>query len=274
MDEVDLVLEGSPLHFLSDAHLGSTEGPTERERWLLDCLADLRQESAGLFLVGDLFDFWFEYRHAIPKVTLGVSRALADWTAAGIPVIYLGGNHDFWAGPWLQRELGVRSFDDPIHARLQGRSVYLAHGDGLGPGDTGYKILRRLLHHPAAIAAYRILHPDLGIPFATFASHLSRSKAKLPSEELLPRVVRDVIRPALVPGVSAMVMGHLHELAHFQEQGITGTHDAVLLGDWIRHFSFARLRDGRFELCRWSPSGGIETVTPVAFPPMPTPGTR
>jgi UDP-2,3-diacylglucosamine hydrolase len=269
MIEPALELTRGPLYLISDAHLGSAEGPPEREAWLLDLLARIRREAAGLFVVGDLFDFWFEYRHAIPKVTFRIARALADFVDSGVPVIYMGGNHDFWVGPWLQRELGIRSFDDPIHARLQGRLVYLAHGDGLGPGDTGYKLLKKILRHPRAISAYRGLHPDLGIPFAAFASHLSRSKNKLPPEVLLPRVVRDIVRPALSQGASAMIMGHLHRTAHYQEEGPDGMRDFLLLGDWIELFTYARMEEGLFTLCRRTGDGGEATIAPEPFPPNP-----
>ena len=264
-----LELASSPLYFVSDAHLGSAEGPPQREAWLLQLLDRVRREAAGLFIVGDLFDFWFEYRHAIPKVTFRVARALAGCIDAGIPVVYLGGNHDFWVGPWLEHELGVRSFDDAIHVRLQDRIVYLAHGDGLGPGDTGYKVLKKVLRHPWAISAYRVLHPDFGIPFASFASHLSRSKDKLPPEILLPRVVRDVVRPALSRGASAMVMGHLHLAAHYLETSADGTREFLLLGDWIELFTYARMEDGRFTLLRRTEDGGEETIAPEPFPPDP-----
>ena len=267
-----IVLDGSPIYFVSDAHLGSAEGVPGRESWLLDLIARARSEAAGLVIVGDLFDFWFEYRHAIPKVTFRVARAMADCVEAGVTVVYMGGNHDFWVGPWFERELGVRSFDDPIHARLQGRQVYLAHGDGLGPGDSGYKVLKKVLRHPWAISAYRALHPDFGIPFASFASHLSRSKGELPPDVLLPRVVRDVVRPALSGGADAMVMGHLHRAVHYAEEHADGTRtEFVLLGDWISLLTHARLEDGRFRLYRRTESGDEEVIPAQPFPPPPPP---
>lgn len=260
-----LEVPGGPVYFVSDAHLGSTHGVPEREHRLVDLFARARQEGAtALFIVGDLFDFWFEYRHAIPKGTLRIARALLECVESGVDVVYLGGNHDFWVGEWLERELGVRTFADPIHARLQGRLVYVAHGDGLGPGDTGYKILRRVLRHRAAIAAYRLLHPDLGIPLASLASRASATKPKLPPEILVPRVVRDIVRPEFERGASAMIMGHLHYPVHLAEHG----RDYLLLGDWIEEMTFARMDQGEFGLYRWN-EGALKRIPPSPFPPNP-----
>ncbi|MEZ4653558.1 MAG: UDP-2,3-diacylglucosamine diphosphatase [Candidatus Eisenbacteria bacterium] len=210
-------VEQGPIYFISDVHLGSPVGPADRESWLLELLREVPARASALLVLGDLFDFWFEYRHAVPKGTFRIARAFADARDAGVPVYYLGGNHDFWVADWLERELGVTVFDHPIHARLHGRIVHLAHGDGLGPGDTGYKILRVILRNPLAIWAYRWIHPDLGIPFAHLASRLSRDSRDDTREVLLPKIVRDVVRPRVGGPVSAMVMGHVHEPTHYRD---------------------------------------------------------
>ena len=119
-----------------------------------------------LFVLGDLFDFWFAYAHAIPRRHLAVVRRLAELTEAGIGVTYFGGNHDFWAGRFLEQEVGATVHDEPAMVTVAGRKLALMHGDGEARGDTGYKLLKGLLRSGWAISAYRAIHPDLGIPFA------------------------------------------------------------------------------------------------------------
>ena len=134
-------------------------------------------ERAALYVNGDLFDFWFEYGHAIPKRFVRVLQALGELRRRAVPVTYVGGNHDFWIGNYLERELDVTFTDEALTLELQGRRIFLAHGDGLGPGDHGYKLLKRLLRNRLARGLFRWIHPDVGIPLATTVSHTSRHPA-------------------------------------------------------------------------------------------------
>lgn len=254
-----------PIYFISDVHLGAPAGPPEREAWLLDLLREVPRRAAALVVLGDLFDFWFEYRHTIPKGTFRVARAFADAIDASVPVYYLGGNHDFWVASYLEEEIGITVFDHPIHVRLHGRVVQLAHGDGLGPGDTGYKILRVILRNRLAIGAYRAIHPDLGIPLAHLASRLSRDSRDDVREVLLPKIVRDVVNPRLRDGVSAMVMGHVHQPTHFKDE----KREFLLIGDWIESFTHVRMEEGAFQLYRRRQDGTHEPIPPEPFPPVP-----
>ena len=259
------VSEG-PIYLISDVHLGAPVGPPERESWLLELLAEVPARASALIVLGDLFDFWFEYRHAIPKGTFRIARAFADALDAGVPVYYLGGNHDFWIADYLKKEIGVTIFDHPIHARLHGRVVHLAHGDGLGPGDTGYKILRVILRNRLAIRAYRSIHPDLGIPFAHLASRLSRDSRDDLREALLPKIVRDVVNARVGGPVSAMVMGHVHEPVHFRDEN----REFLLIGDWIENFTHVRMERGDFQLFRRREDGAQERLPAEPFPPLPS----
>lgn len=243
--EPALSIERGPIVFVSDVHLGARIGPPQREQWLIELLAEIPADAGALFILGDLFDFWFEYRHAIPKGSFRIGRALADIVDSGVPVVYLGGNHDFWVGSHLSEELGVRVFLEPILARLHGRSVLLAHGDGLGPGDSGYKVLKAVLRNRLAIALFRSIHPDLGIPLGWKVSNTSRHHTKQ-REVLLPRILRDIALPRLVGSTEAMVMGHVHEPSHFAARG----REFLLIGDWIGNFTHVRMENGRFTLYR------------------------
>jgi UDP-2,3-diacylglucosamine hydrolase len=249
---------GRPVVFVSDAHLGAPAGRPDREDRLIELIRSIRGQAAALFLMGDLFDFWFEYRHAIPKGTFRVARALAELVESGVPTAYFGGNHDFWVGSYLHDELGLSVFSEPVVLRLQDRLVYLAHGDGLGPGDNGYKLLKRVLRAPWAIAGYRSLHPDWGIPLARWVSGCSRKHTET-RDVILARILRDVVQPRLRGEVTAMIMGHVHEPAHFQGDG----RDFLLLGDWMDNMTHARLEQGRFTLYR------LDGTQHVALEPEP-----
>ena len=232
-------------YFIADAHLGQGDEASNRsrERDLLALFEKIAAEGAALYVDGDLFDFWFEYGHAIPKRHVGVLAALGRLTRAGVPVTYLGGNHDFWIGDYLTRELGVTYVDAPMALSLQGRRILLAHGDGMGPGDHGYKLLKRVLRNGAARWLFRWLHPDLGIPLAAATSQASRRHAARPrsSEEEMRRMFGE---PWFREGYDAVVLAHFHRAIHRREDG----RDFVVLGDWIERRTVARLRDGVFEL--------------------------
>ncbi|MBD3237523.1 MAG: UDP-2,3-diacylglucosamine diphosphatase [Candidatus Eisenbacteria bacterium] len=249
------------VYFLSDAHLGSGRTAEARGASLVARLRELRGHATHLYLLGDLFDFWFEYHHAIPKGHFRILRALAELVDAGVPVDYFGGNHDFWCGSYLQREVGLRVHHSPQRVTHQGRSIFLAHGDGLGPGDRGYRILKAILRHPLAIGLYRLLHPDWGIPFAYRVSHISRQHTA-GRETILRRLAAYVAAPRYAAGDDAVVIGHVHDPQHLRDgRG----RDFLIVGDWLEHFSWVRLADGAFTLERqWEDR--IETVPAGRWP--------
>lgn len=257
---IRLSIERGPIYFISDCHLGAGPNTEERERRLIELLSELPGRAGGLFVLGDLFDFWFEYRHAIPKGTFRIARALAGVVDSGVPVVYLGGNHDFWVGTYLQEEVGLTMSLEPVTVRLHGRVVHLAHGDGLGPGDSGYKFLKAILRNPLAIAGFRSIHPDLGIPLGWRVSAMSRNHTK-DREVLLPKILRDVARPRLRGDVEAMVMGHVHEPSHYRSNG----REFLLIGDWIKNFTHVRMEEARFTLYRRD-AGGESPVAADSFP--------
>lgn len=237
------------VYFVADAHLG--QGPSDsnrtRERDLLAFFDRVASERAGLYVVGDLFDFWFEYRHAIPKRFVGVLTALGALARGGAPVTYLGGNHDFWIGDYLRVELGVAFTDQPMSLSLQGRKIFLAHGDGLGPGDHGYKLLKRVLRNPAAQFLFRWIHPDVGIPIASATSHTSRHHAPRPrrTEEEMRALLAD---PRYAEGFDAVLLAHFHRPIHQRSNG----HDFIVLGDWIERRTVVKLENGSFSMFEFS----------------------
>lgn len=236
---------GGPVYFVSDAHIGTASPEVEQDRQekLLALLAEVEDKAAALVIVGDLFDFWFEYRHAIPRQGFRVLARLRRLVEAGLPIQFFGGNHDWWAGSFLTRELGLVSHSRPADFECQNRRLFVAHGDGLAPGDTGYRLLRRLFRNPLAISAYRLLHPDIGIPLATRSSHTSRRYTETQPVDGA-RLFRTIGQPEFRRGRDAVLIGHFHHPIHVRQ----GHLDFLVNGDWMTHFSCSILEGGAFRL--------------------------
>ena len=238
----------SALTFVSDVHLGGSPEPDEgvkRER--LSALIDrVGQERGSLYILGDLFDFWFEYRSVIPRAAVGTIARLDALARGGSPVRFLGGNHDFWLADFLKRETAIDVLEDGIDIVAQGRTVRLFHGDGRGPGDHGYKALKRVIRNPVAIRLFRWVHPDLGIPFALWTSGTSRHHT-MDRDVDVENIYRHVGAPALQGGADAVLIGHHHVAHHLQR----AEGEMIFLGDWFRQFTCVRLEGGRLELLQW-----------------------
>lgn len=236
------------LYFVSDIHLGGSSPPEEavKRQRLLALLDRTASEGGSLYILGDLFDFWFEYRTVIPRVGFGILSRLDALARSGVPVHYLGGNHDFWVNDFLSRDTAIQVLEDGTRVTAQGKQAVLYHGDGLGPGDVGYKILKQVLRNPFTIQLFRILHPDLGIPFALRTSGVSRHHTgdrKVDVEALYQAAAV----PALREGADAVLMGHHHVPVHLRrDEG-----QFLILGDWFHHYTCARLLNGTFDLLRW-----------------------
>ena len=245
-----------PVYFVSDAHIGTAPPDVERSREekLLALLAEVEEKAAALIIVGDLFDFWFEYRHAVPRRGFAILARLRRLAESGLPVHFLGGNHDWWAGSFLTEQVGVVSHSEPVDLECQGRRLFVAHGDGLAPGDLGYRILRRVFRNRLAIALYRLIHPDLGIPLATRSSHTSRRYTETQPVNG-PRLLEAIARPHFGRGRDAVLIGHFHRPVHVRQ----GARDFIINGDWMTHFSYTVLEKSVFELRLW---GSSEPCTP------------
>jgi len=242
-------MSGGAAYFVCDAHLGADppEREAAREARLHDFLASLPGRASALYVIGDLFDFWFEYRNAVPARPFRTLAALHGVVRAGVPVTYLNGNHDFWLGRFLEREVGVRPVYDALSLELQGRRIWIHHGDGLVGGDLGYRLLKKVMRSPASVALYQLLHPDLGIPLARRISAWSRRARGEPT--LQPeRLWREIAEPRFAEGFDAVLIGHFHHLYEHRENG----HEFFVLGDWITRCSYAVLEDGAFRLESWN----------------------
>jgi len=233
------------VYFFSDAHLGAAE--KSREKTKLEKLSGLfdlvKTDGSRLYILGDLFDFWFEYKHAIPKEHLRVVFQLAALVEAGIEVHYITGNHDFWLGGFLSREAGITIHRDFLEITEDGRKIFLIHGDGLSPGDWKYRILKRILRNRVNIWLYRKIPTDWGIPLAKFVSGSSR----LHTSGRENKFIKDYEIYAsgkIKEGYDAVIIAHTHQPVRLEMDG--GVY--LNTGDFMNHFSYVKLNEGEFSL--------------------------
>ncbi len=237
------------IFFISDVHLGLGGKKEEREKEdrLLAFLAWAQPKAELLFIVGDLFDFWFEYRTVIPTGFHRTLTALQAFTDAGKPVHYLAGNHDYWMGDFFETELGMKVHFKPFEIMLHKKRVYLHHGDGLAEHDLGYRLIKPILRSRLNILLYRWLHPDIGVRLARGSSRTSReytSNKHYGEESGMLRFAEERIRA----GADIVVMGHRH-VPRLQEVA-GGVY--INLGDWISHQTYGELCDGTMLLKEWN----------------------
>lgn len=209
--------------------------------------------ATAVHLVGDVFDFWFEYRHAVPKGGVRLLGAIARITDAGIPVHYHVGNHDLWSFGYLEAELGVTLHRTPTTFDVGGHRVLIGHGDGLGPGDHGYKRLKRVFTHPVLQRCFRAVHPDWGIALALRWSQRSRAHGEAepdlahPEKEWIWHACKSALEED--PRIAACFFGHRHHPMVLDVPTPGGSRvPYVNLGDWITHFTYARFTGGQATL--------------------------
>jgi UDP-2,3-diacylglucosamine hydrolase len=198
--------------FLSDSHLGSGSNEAEKERALIDLLKALRPEEVStLYILGDLFDFWFEYKSAILSRHFRVLSEISRVIESGIDVHLVVGNHDYWAGSFLTDTVGMKLHFDPIEIELDGLRVYLCHGDGLNPQDGGYKVLKAVVRNKALIWALRLVHPDFITGLIRRFSKLSRESVSVAGKLREDEGIRRFAFRKLEEGLDVVIAGHSHQ---------------------------------------------------------------
>jgi len=232
--------------FVSDTHFNHdlrADGEREKRRRFLEFLGSI-EGSGGLYLAGDIFDFWFEYRSVIPRYYGDVVAGLRRLCLSGTPLYIAGGNHDHWFGDYLPGEIGAEILPSVSTHEIQGRKIVLTHGDDLLPGDLGYKALKAVIRSRPAVAAARLMHPDLLYAVAFFFSRRSKSLTQGKTARCAERLVEMAPDRFFEDGNDAFITGHVHlpRLARF------GDRVFIILGDWETHFSYARLAGGEFFL--------------------------
>jgi UDP-2,3-diacylglucosamine hydrolase len=232
--------------FVSDAHFGLRLDEAERRRratflQLLESLHGVER----LIVAGDLFQFWFDLGRTLPKGYFDILQGLSRLRRTGTHIDYLAGNHDFWRSDFFREELGIETHGEGLELRTQGRQVLVLHGDGVGPGDHGYKLLKRVLRSPLTIGAARLLHPDVLHALARRMdrwSHHHTSRQPLDTARL-----ESAARQSFSRGYDALVLGHVHTQLHKP----LDAGELVVIGDWLELFSYVTLEEGTFTLHRW-----------------------
>jgi UDP-2,3-diacylglucosamine hydrolase len=228
-----------PVYVVSDIHLGAVPEATEKS--FRKFLGHVGANASKLVINGDLFDFWFEYRTVIPSRHYRVLAALAEIPDAGIDIHFIGGNHDAWAGDFLRKEVGLDVLPDASELILAGRKALIVHGDGLGQGDIGYRILKKVIRNPISILAFRALHPDWG---SGLARMVSTTEGKMGNAEGA-NAVRAAELSSWAEGtlqrrddLDLILAGHTHTPAvtEFQPNRFY-----VNTGDWINHYTYLTL---------------------------------
>ena len=234
------------IYFASDFHLGvpNHDASIKREKLLVEWLDEIKSLAAEIFLMGDLFDFWFEYKTVVPKGYVRLLGKIAELTDHGIPVHIFRGNHDIWAFDYLKNETGARLYRDPILRTFGQKTFFLAHGDGLGPGDNGYKLLKRVFECQLNQFFFNWLHPDIGTKMGLYFSRRSRIaniareekvNASIDMEtEMLTLYSRKKLKQH--PGIHYFIFGHRHFPVDYQ---LSENSRLILLGDWVTNFTYA-----------------------------------
>ena len=232
------------VYFLSDAHLGSRaiEHGRTQERRLVNFLDSIKHKASAVYLLGDMFDFWYEFKLVAPKGYTRFLGKISELTDLGVEVHFFTGNHDIWCGDYLEKECGVVLHRQPLTTEIYGRIFYLAHGDGLGDPDRKFKFLRAIFHSRTLQTLFSTIHPrwsvELGLSWAKH-SRLKRVDGREPEymgeqDEPLIRYTKEYMK--LHPSVNFFIYGHRHiEL----DLLLTSQTRLLILGDWIHSFTYA-----------------------------------
>ncbi len=234
--------------FISDIHLGLQQKEIEKvkERKLVKLLNFAAENCCELFIVGDLFDYWFEYRRVYQKGYFRTLTALQDLTEAGIKVNYIIGNHDFMHRNFFEDEIGVKLFHDGIERVLNGKKFFIAHGDGLVINDTGYNILKKIMRNKLLQNLYSLIHPDFGVALASNTSKTSRDyTAKKDYGEL--DGLFDAAKLKIDQGYDYVLFGHLHKriFEYYKNSAY------INLGSWLDTPCYGIFND-KFEIVNWN----------------------
>ncbi|HEX5552173.1 MAG TPA: UDP-2,3-diacylglucosamine diphosphatase [Chitinophagaceae bacterium] len=252
---------GKRVYFASDFHLGAPDQATslEREQAIVRWLDAAQTDAAHIFLVGDIFDFWFEYKKVIPKGYTRLLGKLAELSDKGIGVSVFTGNHDMWMDGYFEEELHIRVFTDPQAFRIADKRFFIAHGDGLGPGDRWYKLMKKVFRSKLCRALFAALHPGWGIAIANTFSKQSRLMTEEQTflgedREWLVQFSKDKLKEE---HFDYFIFGHRHLPLDIPLSG--GSH-YLNLGDWLHHYSYAVFDSDQTVLCYSRPGKSAQTA--------------
>ena len=248
---IDIKLNPSKrIYFCSDNHLGSPNRnlSLEREKIFITWLDQIKTDAQAIFFLGDLFDFWFEYKRVVPKGFTRLFGKLAELSDSGIDLFFFVGNHDCWIGNYFEDELGINVFHKKVDLNIDNYNILIGHGDGLGPGDSKYKFLKLLFRNPILKKLFSFIHPDIGISLGKFLSQknkiISGDEKVFESEdkEMLFSYCKDVLKTKYY---HFFIFGHRHIPL---ELDLGNNSKYFNTGDWITHFSYLVYDGNSFNL--------------------------
>lgn len=248
------VPKGKYIYFASDNHLGAPtpQASLPRERKFVTWLDEIKSDAAAIFLLGDLFDFWFEYKTVVPKGFTRVLGKLAEISDAGIPVYFFVGNHDLWMKDYFKTELSIPVYHEPKVFTFNDKAFLIGHGDGLGPGDKGYKRMKKVFTNPFSKWLFRWLHPDIGMRLGHYFSVKNKlisgdEDAKFLGEDN-EWLVQYCKRKLETKHFDYFVFGHRHLPLEIQ---LNNQSTYINLGDWIQHYTYAVFDGDNLELKKY-----------------------
>ena len=243
------------IYFASDQHFGipDLKNSQQREKKFVQWLNQIKEDAEVIFLLGDLFDFWFEYKTVVPKGFVRVLGKLAEIRDSGIPIYFFIGNHDLWMKDYFKTELNIPIYNKPKEFEFNNKTFLIGHGDGLGPGDKGYKRMKKVFTNPVSKWFYKWLHPDIGV---WLAQYLSTQNKLISGEEDVKFLgddnewlVQYAKRKLETKHFDYFIFGHRH-LPMEIKVGKSSTY--VNTGDWISHFTYAAFDGENLELKRYT----------------------
>ena len=241
------LIDNKAVYFISDVHLGLSYkkySSKKREQLLIDWLNKVENKTSAIFILGDLFDFWFEYKTVVPKGFVRLLGKLASLSDKGIPLYFFIGNHDLWMKDYFTQELGIPVFHEPQYVNIGKKYFLLGHGDGLGPSDNGYKFMKGIFKNPFFQRAFQSLHPDLGITLGAYLSERKKNKSgkldfkfKNEDQEWLVQYAKSVLNKNPETKYDFFVFGHRHLPMQVKLNDNNATY--INLGEWVTQFTYA-----------------------------------
>lgn len=234
--------KGKKIYFASDSHLGAPnfEESLVREKKFVSWLDTVKRDAEAIFLVGDIFDFWFEYKEVVPKGFTRTLGKLAEISDLGVPIHFFAGNHDMWLRNYFEKELNLNVYNTSKVFTINDKKLFVSHGDGLGPGDKSYKRMKKILKNPFFNWCFRCLHPDWGMKLGKYFSNKNRIKSSLEDlkfngkeNEWLTQYCREKLKNE---HYDFFVFGHRHIPLEVE---LNGNSKYINLGDWITQFTYA-----------------------------------
>ena len=244
-------MENKKIYFASDQHFGAPtkELSKPREARFLQWLQHIEKDCEVLFLLGDLFDFWFEYKTVVPKGFVRVLGKLAEIKDSGIPIYFFVGNHDLWMGDYFQKELNIPVYHDNQEFTFNGKTFLIGHGDGKGPGDMGYKRMKKVFTNPFSKWLFRWLHPDIGVKLAQYLSVKNKLISGAEDVKYLGEdnewLVQYCKRKLETKHYDFFVFGHRHLPLNID---LKENSKYINLGDWIGYFTYGVFDGEKMEL--------------------------